>query len=91
MNVVILGNGDEELAWAHWVLGQDELHLIATFPGFSEAGLEAVSLAKDLDDLLARPGIDVAIVGGPIEQRGESLRRCRCRGLGRHLPAPAGR
>jgi predicted dehydrogenase len=81
MNVVILGNGDEEIDWAHWVLEQNELRLAAAFPGFSETGLDVVPRARDLDDLLARPGIDVAIVGGPIEQRGESLRRCAAEGL----------
>ena len=46
---------------------------------------------RDLDDALARPGIELVIVGGPIESAG----RGRC-GAPRprarhHLPAPAGR
>jgi myo-inositol 2-dehydrogenase/D-chiro-inositol 1-dehydrogenase len=81
MKIVILGNGDEERDWAHWFLEQRDHRLDAAFPGFPEPGLEVVPRAKDLDDLLARPGIDVAIVGGPIELRGEYLRRCAAEGL----------
>ena len=81
MNVVILGSGGEEREWAHWILEHDDVRLDAAFPGFSEPGLEAVPLVSDLDGLLARPGIDVVIVGGPIEQRGESLRRCAAEGM----------
>ena len=81
MNVVILGNGDEELEWAHWLLDQDDHRLDAAFPGFSEPGLESVPRAKDLEDLLARPGIVAAIVGGPIDLRGEYLRRCAAEGM----------
>ena len=81
MNVVILGYGDEELEWAHWLLEQDEHRLDAVFPGFTNPGLEVVRRANDLDDLLARRGIDAAIVGGPIELRGEYLRRCAAEGL----------
>ncbi len=82
MNVVILGNADEEREWAHWFLEQNDHRLDAAFPGFTEPGLEVVRRAKDLDDLLARPGIFAAIVGGPIELRGEYLRRCAAEGLG---------
>src|ERR1017187_6621650 len=81
MNVVILGNGDEELEWARWFLEQDDHRLDASFPGFTEPGLEVVRRANDLDDLLARQGIDAAIVGGPIELRAEYLRRCAAEGL----------
>jgi predicted dehydrogenase len=81
MNVVIVGNGDEELDWARWVLEQDDLRLGAAFPGFSEPGMDAVARASDLDDLLARPATDIAIVGGPIELRGEHLRRCAAEGM----------
>ena len=54
---------------------------LAAFPGFSGTDLEVIPRANDLDDLLARPGLDVAIVGGPIELRGEYLRRCAAEGL----------
>src|SRR5271166_4648749 len=90
MNVVILGNGDEELEWARWVLEQDDHRLGAAFPGFSSPGMEVIPRANDLDDLLARPGIDVAIVGGPIELRGEYLRRCAAEGLAIICLHPAG-
>src|SRR5262249_50068669 len=90
MNVAILGNGDEECGWAYWLLEQDEHRLSAAFPGFSEPGLELVSRATDLDDLLARPAIDVAIVGGPIDLRGEYLRRCAAEGMPVICLHPAG-
>jgi predicted dehydrogenase len=81
MNVVILGNGDEELEWARWLLERDDHRALAAFPGFSEPGLELIPRAKDLEDLLARQGLDVAIVGGPLDLRGEYLRRCAAEGL----------
>jgi len=81
MNVVILGNGIEELGWASWLLARTEHRLDAAFPGFSDPALAGVPVARDLDDALARPGIDTVIVGGPIEQRGEALRRAAAEGL----------
>jgi len=81
MNVVIVGDGPEELEWARWLVEHDDHRLAAAFPGFSEPGFDGVPRANDLDDLLARPGVDVAIVGGPIDQRGESLRRCAAEGM----------
>ncbi len=90
MNVVILGSGDEEHDWAHWLLEHDDVRVAAAFPGFSEAGLDVIPRATDLEDLLARPDVDIAIVGGPIESRGESLRRCAAEGLGVICLHPAG-
>jgi myo-inositol 2-dehydrogenase/D-chiro-inositol 1-dehydrogenase len=81
MNVLILGNGEQELAWARWLLGQREHRLDAAYPGFGEAGLTHVAAPRDLDDALARAGIDVVIVGGPIDVRGEYLRRGAAEGL----------
>ncbi len=81
MNVVIVGDGEPELEWARWLLEQADHRLVAAFPGFSEPELDHVPRANDLDDLLARPGVDVAIVGGPIDHRGESLRRCAAEGM----------
>ncbi len=89
MNGVILGNAEEEQDWAHWLL-ENDLQLAAAFPGFSDPGLELVPRANDLDDLLARPGIDFVIVGGPIELRGEYLRRCAAEGLAIICLHPAG-
>jgi predicted dehydrogenase len=81
MNIVILGNGFEERAWADWLLANREHRLVATFPGFSEPALSGVRTATDLDDALALAGIDTVIAGGPIEQRGENLRRAAAEGL----------
>ena len=81
MNVLILGNGDEELAWARWLLGRDEYQLDAAFPGFVDPALAGIPAPVDLDDALARVGIDVVIVGGPLELRGEALRRAAAEGF----------
>ena len=81
MNVLILGNGIEELSWARWLREHGEHQIMATFPGFADPALAGVPVARDLDDALARPGQDVVIVGGPIVERGESLRRAAAEGL----------
>jgi myo-inositol 2-dehydrogenase/D-chiro-inositol 1-dehydrogenase len=81
MNVLILGNGDEELAWAHWLLGPSGHRLDAAFPGFGDPALAGIPVPLDLDDALARAGIDAVIVGGPIELRGEALRRAAAEGF----------
>ena len=81
MNVLILGNGREERAWAEWLLASREHRLVAVFPGFTKSSLADIPIATDLDDALARAGIDAAIVGGPIEDRGENLRRAAAEGL----------
>jgi predicted dehydrogenase len=90
MNVAILGNGDQEVEWARWLLEQDDHRVEAAFPGFSESGLEPIPRANDLDDLLARPGVEIAIVGGQIDLRGEYLRRCAAEGLAVVCLHPAG-
>lgn len=81
MNVLILGNGSEERAWAEWLLAGREHRLIAAYPGFSGPAPANVPIASDLDDALARAGIDAVIVGGRIEERGENLRRAAAEGL----------
>jgi myo-inositol 2-dehydrogenase/D-chiro-inositol 1-dehydrogenase len=81
MNVLILGNGDEELAWARWLKSHSEHRLDAAFPGFGEAALAGIARARDLEDALARPGIEVVIVGGPVDFRGEALRRAAAEGF----------
>ncbi|MFI5456062.1 MAG: Gfo/Idh/MocA family protein [Isosphaerales bacterium] len=91
MNVLIVGNGIEEHGWARWLRARREHQLDAALPGFSDPGLASVPVPRDLDDALARPGIDTIIVGGPIEQRGEVLRRAAAEGLAvicLHPPGP---
>jgi predicted dehydrogenase len=81
MNVLILGNGAEEVAWARWLLRQGEHRLEAVSAPFPEARQAAIPVARDLDDALARAGIEAVIVGGPLDQRGEYLRRAAAEGL----------
>ena len=81
MNVVILGNGSEEHAWAAWLRANREHRLVAAFPGFPGSSLADIPIASDLEDALARAGVNAAIVGGPIEERGEFLRRAAAEGL----------
>src|SRR6516162_4912275 len=81
MNILILGNGTEEIAWANWLLGRSEHRLAALFPPSRDGALGSIPVARDLDDALARAGIDAAIVGGTLDQRGEFLRRAAAEGL----------
>ena len=81
MNVLILGDGEEERAWAHWLLDRPEHRLDAAYPGFADPALAGIPAPRDLDDALARAGLDAVIVGGPIESRGESLRRAAAEGF----------
>jgi predicted dehydrogenase len=81
MNVLILGDGSEERAWAEWLRESRDHRLVAALPGFKDSSLANIPIAVDLDDALARAGVDAAIVGGSIEERGESLRRAAAEGL----------
>ena len=81
MNVLILGNGSEERGWAEWLLASQEHRLVAAFPGFRGTPLADIPIANDLEDALARVGVDAVIAGGPIEERGENLRRAAAEGL----------
>jgi myo-inositol 2-dehydrogenase/D-chiro-inositol 1-dehydrogenase len=91
MNVVILGRGEEELAWARWLSGRPEHRLDAAYPGFPDASMAGIPVPRDLEDALARPGIEAIIVGGPLETRGEWLRRAAAEGYAiivLHPPGP---
>jgi myo-inositol 2-dehydrogenase/D-chiro-inositol 1-dehydrogenase len=81
MNVLILGDGIEERAWADWLSAHPEHRLEALFPGFAGADFGDSHVAGDLDEALATAGIDLAIVGGPLEFRSEALRRAAAEGL----------
>ena len=81
MNVLILGDGTEELGWASWFSAHPEHHLEAVFPGFAGDEFAETRVARDLDEALATAGIDLAVVGGPLALRGEALRRAAAEGL----------
>jgi myo-inositol 2-dehydrogenase/D-chiro-inositol 1-dehydrogenase len=91
MNVLILGDGEEELAWARWLMGRPEHRLDAAYPGFSDASIAGILVPRDLEDALARPALEAIIVGGPLESRGEWLRRAAAEGfaiIALHPPGP---
>ncbi len=81
MNVLILGDGTEERAWASWFSAHPQHHLEAVYPGFAGADFADTHVADDLDEALATAGIDLAVVGGPLAFRGEALRRTAAEGL----------
>ncbi|MDR3622547.1 MAG: Gfo/Idh/MocA family oxidoreductase [Paludisphaera borealis] len=81
MKILIIGDGDDERVWAEWAIEQDDLDVIAVQPGFAGGSLFDGCAIADLDEALATPGLDAAIVGGPIEQRAEALRRAAAEGL----------
>lgn len=81
MNVLILGDGAEERAWASWLVCRPEHHLEAVCPGTLCAEFPGVRAAGDLEEALATTGIDLVIVGGCIQDRGEALRRAAVEGF----------
>jgi myo-inositol 2-dehydrogenase/D-chiro-inositol 1-dehydrogenase len=81
MNVLILGDGLQERAWASWFLAQPEFHLAAVLPRSWAGGVPEVRITDDLDEALAIAGIDLAVVGGPFLFRAEALRRAAAEGL----------
>ena len=81
MNVLILGDGAEERAWISWFATRPEHHLAAIHPGTSGNDFPGIRVTGDLDEALAVAGIDLVLVGGPVEGRGEALRRAAAEGL----------
>ena len=91
MNVVILGDLEEELGWARWLVQRPEHRLDAAYPGFADSAMAGIPVPRDLEDALARPGVDAIVVGGPLESRGEWLRRAAAEGfaiIAIHPPGP---
>lgn len=89
MKILILGDGPEELAWAHVLLAHPEHDLAAACPGFKS--LPDVPGGNDLDAALALPGLDAVICGGDPALRSEGLRRAASSGmkaLALHPPGP---
>lgn len=89
MNVLILGDGPDELAWAYAILEHPEHTLAGACPGFKS--LPEVPGGNDLDTALARPGIDAVVCGGDIALRAEGLRRAASigmRAIALHPPGP---
>src|SRR3954454_5612747 len=81
MNILIVGDGREETAWGHWFLSHPEYRLASLYPGLPGDDFRGIPIARDLDDGLASPGLELVVVGGPLELRGEALRRAAAEGL----------
>ena len=81
MKVLILGDGAEERAWGSWFGSRTEHHVGAIHPASLSDVFPDARVAGDLEEALATAGIDLVLVGGPIESRGEALRRAAAEGL----------
>lgn len=93
MNILVLGDGEREQAWARWVREKSSHRVIGTFPGFAGYDPDSVEVppSPDLDAALAVAGVDLAIVGGNPEFLMEALRRVAAIGLpaiSLHPPGP---
>lgn len=79
MNILILGEGPAEEAWAHALVDHPEHRLWAACPGLK--AFPNLPGGHDLDDALATAGVEAVIVGGDPEFRAEGLRRAAAAGL----------
>src|SRR5262245_18366093 len=79
MNVLILGDGPEERAWAECLASHPEHPLFAAFPRVES--FDELPGGDDLDTALAVAGVQMVIVGGEPAFRAEALRRAAALGL----------
>jgi myo-inositol 2-dehydrogenase/D-chiro-inositol 1-dehydrogenase len=79
MNFLILGAGEEELAWARAIAGDARHRVLGAYPGFGS--VFELPRPADLDDALAVAGLEAVVVGGRLQERIESLRRVAAAGL----------
>src|SRR5215475_10861495 len=89
MNFLILGDGPEELAWAHALADHPEHRLWAACPGFK--AFPDLPGGLDLDGALATAGVEAVVVGGDAALRAEGLRRAAAEGypiIMIHPPGP---
>ena len=89
MNVLILGDGDEERAWALWLIARPEHRLDAAYPGFPTLRWPGTGASRPR----GRAGPPRARRGrrgwSDRSRRGESLRRAAAEGFAHHRPPPA--
>jgi myo-inositol 2-dehydrogenase/D-chiro-inositol 1-dehydrogenase len=81
MKVLILGDGADERAWALWFDSSPEHQLEAIYPPNLGSTFPGVRTAGEMDEALATAGVELVLVGGPLEARGEALRRAAAEGL----------
>jgi predicted dehydrogenase len=79
MNFFIIGDGPEELAWARTIVADGRHHLVSAYPGFDE--LPGIPRPGDFEAGLAMAAVEAVVVGGALDDRGESLRRVAAAGL----------
>ncbi len=80
MNFLILGDGPDERAWAEVLAGRPDHRVIAAVPGFPDL-FPDIPTPDDLEAGLAIAGVEAVIVGGPLDQRDEALRRTAASGF----------
>ncbi|WP_165222402.1 hypothetical protein [Aquisphaera insulae] len=81
MNVLVVGDGPEELVWGAWFSSHPDHSLLGILGGYLASRVVNARFVADLDEGLALARLDLVIVGGPILARGEALRRCAAEGL----------
>jgi myo-inositol 2-dehydrogenase/D-chiro-inositol 1-dehydrogenase len=79
MNILILGDGPDEQAWARHLAIDPGHRLWAAYPALK--AYPTLPGGRDLDDALATAGVEAVIVGGEPDFRAEALRRVAAAGL----------
>lgn len=79
MNFLVLGDGPDELAWAHMLADHPDHRLWAAYPGFK--AFPDLPGGSDLDEALATAGVEAVVAGGAPDLRSEGLRRAAAAGL----------
>jgi myo-inositol 2-dehydrogenase/D-chiro-inositol 1-dehydrogenase len=79
MRFALLGAEPTERSWADLLSSLPEHEIVAASPGWQDR--PSIPIASDLDALLATPNLDAVIVGGPVAERAEALRRTAAEGL----------
>ena len=81
MNVLILGDGEEERAWARWFASRPEHRLEAAYPGSRRDDCPASGSRPTSRRPSPRRGSTSSSWAARIEDRGEALRRAAAEGL----------
>lgn len=75
MNILVIGDDPATQTYVRELLRDTRHRIVMTHPP-----MDSLPGETDLETALAAPGIDAALIGGPLELRGEWLRRCAAQG-----------